>query len=227
MTFPSDKKKVSYRPYEVKEERVLLMAAESQDAREVALATRAVVNACILDKDFDCAKRPVFDLDYAFMTIRSKSIGEKVENDYTCENEHNGKRCGHPFKLAFDISQIEFVDPKEEPIVKIDDEYSVKMKYTPYQAVLNMQDDDSDYEKSIKTLMESIDCIFTKDEVFTFADVKAEDKRAFVEGLRIETFDKMKLFVENLPFFKLELKYKCEKCGYDHVMVYDDPTRFF
>lgn len=229
MTFPSDGTKVSFRPYQVREEKILLTAAESKDVKEIAKATRMVVNSCILEKDFDCAKRPVFDLDYAFMNIRARSIGEKVNNEYTCQNIPEGQDevCGTPFSIEFDIADIEYVDPKEESVVKIDDEFSAKMKYTPYQAVLNIGEKDNDYEKTIKTLMESIDSLFDKESVFTFSDVSPADKRSFLEGLRIEPFNKMKRFVENMPYFKLELGHKCTKCGFEHKMIYNDPTRFF
>lgn len=227
MVLPSSNRKVSFRPYSVKEEKILLMAAESEDVDEMTSATRQIITNCVLEPDFDVVKLPIYDIDFAYMQIRAKSVGTILTNDYVCQNKIEGITCGTTFNMNIKIDEISFVDPKISNIIPIDDVYSVKMVHPSFEVVMTIKESDSDYEKTIKTLKGCIDIVFDANTVYKFSDSTEEEQNEFLEGLRKEPFDKMKEYVEKTPYFEVYKKHTCKKCGFNHEITIEDPVRFF
>lgn len=227
MKLPSNGQTISFRPYSVKEEKILLLAAESDDVNEMTAATRQIINNCILEPDFNCIKLPIYDIDYAFMQIRSKSVGNIVSNDYVCTNKVNDITCGQVFNFNIKIEEIELVDPKLDKIISIDSQWSVKMRHPTFETIMKIKDTDTNYDKTVKTLMDTIESVFDETNVFLFSDNTDEERLEFIEGLRKEPYDKMKDYIENTPHFKIEKSHKCVKCGFVHHETIEDPIRFF
>ena len=104
ITLPSNGKTIKIRPFLVKEEKLLLMAIESKDNDNIIKTTKQVINNCIVSGDLDLEKIPFFDVDYLFIALRAKSIGEKIETSYVCNNVVDGNKCGGVFETDIDIS---------------------------------------------------------------------------------------------------------------------------
>src|SRR5690606_18520820 len=111
LTLPITKETLECRPYWVKEDKILLMAAQSGNLKEISSATRQIINNCVLSQEnFDCKDYPSIDVDYLFMNLRSKSVGESTELEMTCQQDHNGEVCGQDFTLNVRIDNVKLVD---------------------------------------------------------------------------------------------------------------------
>ena len=128
LTIPSTEKVIQIRPFKVKEEKLLLIASESNDPDEMINATKQVVNNCIVSEKIDIEKLTFFDIDYIFIALRAKSVGDKIEMKYTCNAiDQEGKSCGGTFDAEIDISNVKVIKSDD---MKIDmGNIHMKMKY--------------------------------------------------------------------------------------------------
>ena len=125
LTLPSNNKKVRYRPFLVREEKILVLAMESGDQKQITDAIVEIINDCLLTKNVDVSKLPTFDIEYLFLNVRSKSVGETVEVNVTCPDD--GKTT---VETSINIDDIKVKKDKgHKMIIKLDDKYSMKLKY--------------------------------------------------------------------------------------------------
>lgn len=227
---PSSQKTIKVRPFNVKEEKLLLMAAESNSGEEVVNTVKQVINNCIVSGTFDVDKAPFFDIDFLFIFLRAKSIGESVEINLTCNNilaDDEGKVCGHTFKTKMDISNNEIIYNDEvKDDVKLDQTSGVKMKYPNY-ALIKQLDDTPDNEKKTKIIMNSIEHIYDKKGVYSAKDYSSKELKDFIEGLTEENYKKLEYYIDNFPSFLVKIEADCPKCGFHHVVRYADFLDFF
>ena len=225
---PSSGKEIKVRPFTVKEEKLLLMAAEANDVNDIITTSRQVLNNCIISKDVELDKLPFFDIDFLFIFLRAKSIGESVDIKLTCNNTlEDGNRCGHTFPTKMDIANCEIV--KDEEVVadiKLDKLSGVRMKYPTYAIVKNL-DGVSDADKKTAIIINSIEHIYDKKGVYSSKDYSSKELKEFVEGLTEENYKKLESFVDNFPAFVVRIEADCPKCGYHHSVRYSDFIDFF
>lgn len=228
VTLPSDGKTIKIRPFLVKEEKLLLMAVESKDNENIIKTTKQIINNCIVSGNVDLEKMPFFDVDYLFIALRAKSIGEKIETSYTCNNVIEGNRCGGVFQTDIDISNC-IIDKNEnvDMNIKLNNTLTIKMKYPSYSIMKAIMGNESVLEKKIRVICSCVDRITNGDKVYTTKDFSKEELKKFVEGLTQEQYKKLEEFVDNLPTFFISSKSKCPKCQYEHNIKYTDFTRFF
>ena len=125
LTLPSNKKKVKYRPFLVREEKILVLALESEDQKQITDAIIQIIGDCLITKNIDVTKLPTFDIEYLFLNVRSKSVGETVEVNVTCPDDGKTK-----VETSINIDDIKVVkDKNHKLIVQLDDKYSMKLKY--------------------------------------------------------------------------------------------------
>ena len=204
------------------------MAVESQDEKEIINVTKQVINNCLIDSDVNIETLPFFDVDYLFIALRAKSVGEHIEVKFTCNNTHEDKRCGYIFPAQIDISNC--IIKKDESItsnINIGKGCMVRMKYPNYTTMKTILDDDSMMDKKIRIIASSIDSIVTGEEVFTTKDKTKEEMIEFVEGLTQQQFRLLENFVDNFPTFVVKTQAKCGKCGFEHNLEYSEFASFF
>jgi hypothetical protein len=228
LKIPSNGKEVTIRPFLVKEEKLILMALESKDQNEIINTTKQIINNCIVEGDVNVDTLPFFDVDYLFIALRAKSVGESIEIKFTCNNIVDGNRCGAIFPATIDISNCEIVtNPDIFKDIRLSGTILVKMKYPSYSAMKVITTDEDDVTKKVKMIANSIDIIQDKDKVYTNKDFSKEELIAFVEGLTHDQFKKLETFVDNYPSFVITSEAKCSKCGFDHKLRYNEFTSFF
>jgi hypothetical protein len=228
ITLPSNGKTIVIRPFLVKEEKLLLMAVESQDNENIIKTTKQVINNCIVAGDVDIDKLPFFDIDYIFIALRAKSIGEKIETSYVCNNLVDDQKCGGVFETEIDISNC-VIDKKEdiETDIVLSNKLSMKMKYPTYSIMKTIMSNENNFGKKIRIIASCIERITNSDKIYSSKDFSKEELIAFIDGLTREQFVKLEKFVDNLPTFHIESEATCPKCGYLHKINYTDFTRFF
>jgi hypothetical protein len=228
ITLPSNGKTVKIRPFLVKEEKLLLMAVESKDNENIIKTTKQVINNCIISGDIDLEKMPFFDVDYLFIALRAKSLGEKIETSYVCNNIVNDQKCGGIFETDIDISNC--VIEKNDDIVmdiQLSGKLSIKMKYPSYSIMKMITGNESNFQKKIRIISSCIERVTNGDKIYSSKDFSKEELVDFIEGLTSEQFVKLENFVDNLPSFAIESGGVCPKCGFEHKVKYTDFTRFF
>jgi len=226
LKIPSNGKDIQIRPFKVKEEKLLLIAAESNDPDEMINATKQVVNNCIVSEKIDIEKLTFFDIDYIFIALRSKSVGDKIEMKYTCNAvTEDSKTCGGSFDAEIDISNVVIIKSDD---MKIDlGSVHMKMKYPSYSIMKAISDKDSAIDKKIKLIAACVDVATQGDKVYTRKDFTDKEMIGFIEELSEQQYKKLEVFVNNLPYFIVRLEKDCPKCGFHHVMEYNDLTDFF
>jgi len=225
---PSNGKEIAIRPFLVKEEKLLLMAIESGDDSEIINVTKQVINNCIISEGINIETLPFFDMDYLFIALRAKSVGESIEIKFTCNNEVDGNRCAAIFPATIDIANCEVVsNPNISKDIKISGTMMIKMKYPTYTAMKTIMDNDNDLNKKIRIISSSIEMIQDKDKIYTTKDLTKDELISFVENLTNEQYKKLENFVDNFPSFVITSEAKCTKCGFDHKLRYNEFTSFF
>jgi hypothetical protein len=228
INLPSNGKTIKIRPFLVKEEKLLLMAIESKDNENIIKTTKQVINNCIISGDIDLEKMPFFDVDYLFIALRAKSIGEKIETSYVCNNEVDGQKCGGVFEADIDISNC--VIQKNDDItmdITLSSKLSIKMRYPSYSIMKMITGNESNFQKKIRIIASCIDRVVNGDKIYSNKDFSKEELIEFIEGLINEQYKKLEEFVDNLPSFAIETSGVCPKCQFNHKIKYTDFTRFF
>jgi hypothetical protein len=232
-TLISSGKKVKYRPFLVKEQKLFLMASQSSDEKETIDVVKQVLNNCILS-DIDVDDLPTFDLEHLFMQLRARSVGEVVNLKYNCNNtlkddKGEDKVCGGLVKFDLNILDIKpTIDPEHINKIEITDKLGIVMKYPTLGMVKNF---DNLQSESIDTIMEvivsCIDFIYDTDQMYYAKDSTKEELMEFVDNLQQDDLEKIQKFFTTMPKISKPLDFKCGKCGYEEKIVVEGIQNFF
>lgn len=225
---PSTGKEATFRPFVVKEEKLLLLASESNDSNEIIKTTKQVINNCLVSGDLNVEKLAFFDVDYLFVALRSKSIGETVDLKYRCNRKIDDADCRQLFDVKLNIASYEVYGADPEKLnIDLQNGVKLKMKYPTYTAMKLVNSATNPFDKKIDLLINCIDIIYNKDEVLTAKDFSKEDLKGFIENLSEAQFRKLDEFINDLPFFQFTSEATCPKCGFNHKIKVQDFESFF
>jgi len=223
LTVPSTKQVVRFRPFLVKEQKVLLLAYETQDKKQVIHAILDTVAACVVD-DINVYSLTTFDIDYMFTQIRGKSVGEKVELVINCEE------CEAPNDIDVDLEQINIEVEESTKVIQLTDEVSVKLKYPNYSTLLGNDKfftSESTSEIMMEVIMACIDSIMTEEENIKIKDEPREEIEKFVESMSSTQFAMIAEFVQTLPAMEHTIDFNCISCGAANNRVLKGLDDFF
>jgi Zn finger protein HypA/HybF involved in hydrogenase expression len=210
---PSTGKKVGYRPYLVKEEKVLMIAFETGDQKQALGAVVDTLAACIQD-DINVNALTTFDIEYLFTQIRSKSVGEKSTVMLPCSS------CETKNEVDIDIASIEVDVPKDKSnIIELTPTVSVEMQYPSYTAVSNVDLEGNETQLGFQMLVKCIAAIHTDEERYDASEASEEELMEFIESMTTSQFQKVSAFLQDMPSLKKEVKFLCEKCGSENAQV--------
>lgn len=219
---PSTGQKVEYRPYLVKEEKILMMAMESNDQRAIMNATKDIIKACVFD-DIDIDELAMFDIETLFLALRSKSVGEKVDVKLKCED------CEHVNDLTIDFDEIQQPVIDEGNVnVELTDDVGIIMKYPSLKDVEKYSDEDAEsIETAMNMMLACIDSIYDADNVYDAKDETPTSLKNFIESLSSVQFLKLSQFLEDMPSLSYDASYKCVNCGKENEQVIRGLASFF
>jgi len=231
LTLPLLKKKIQIRPFLVKEEKILLIANESEDELTILSAIKQIVNNCCLTEDIDVELLPISDLEFIFFNLRARSISEVVELRYKCNNKiHVGeeeKVCGNMVEFDINILDIKPEIPENHTNkIELSPTMGVVMKYPNFK-ILNTISAKSESEILMETTLACIDYIYDEDEIYYAKDVKKEELTDFLESMNRAQFLKLQEFFETIPKISKEVDFHCKKCGYEEKIVLEGIQNFF
>ena len=224
---PSTEKVIKYRPFLVKEEKILLTALEAEDDVAMADAIRQIVNNCVLE-ELDVFKLPTFDIEYLFLRLRAKSVGEKVTlglRPWGCPN-NEGKLCEKSTEVEINLEEVKVIkDENHSSKIMLSDDIGVKMKYPDIKNI-NIIDADSAIT-GMNIVRNCVDMVFTKDETFERDSFTDEELEEFIDSLNSDQFKKIKEFFDTMPTLKYTTKYKCGTCGEEKETILQGLSSFF
>lgn len=212
MIIPSTKMKVKYRPFLVKEQKVLLIAFESQDEKQILDAMINCIRSCIIDS-ISVKHLTTFDVEYMFVQIRTKSVGEKTTLLLPCP------KCDADCETVVKLDDIQVNGVGDLPVIKINDQYNLKLKYPKYTDVLEktVKEKDTSMMGKLYVLVRTcLDSLESEEERFAFDDEPEQEVEAFLDSLSSEVFEKIMLFTRELPALTHDIKYHCESCNESH-----------
>lgn len=222
-------KVIKCRPFLVKEEKLLLMAMESDDPKDLLNATTQVIENCILSEGVDIATLPYFDIEYLILDLRAKSIGDKVQLSFVCHNIlEEDKECGHHFKSGISIQDVAI--HKEDMIegkIPLNGDTGVQMKFPSYQTMKIAANEPDSLQQRIDLLAQSIEAVWDKDTVYKGSTLTKQDIVDFIENLTKEDFNKMQAFIDGAPWLRIEKVVKCPKCNFETEVTYEGFESFF
>ena len=197
LVIPSSKKKIKYRPFLVKEEKILVIAMESNDIKDIANAVKQVLSNCILTRGIKVDKLSTFDIEYLFLNVRGKSVGETVDIMVTCPDD---QETAVPVTVDLDAIQVKF-DPEHTKDIELDEKLTMRMKYPSLDQFIkeNFQVEGVGFEQSIDMIADCVEMIFSEEETWTGADFTKKEMIAFLEGLGSKQFKLLEKFFTTMP----------------------------
>lgn len=218
LTLPSTNKTLRFRPFLVKEEKILLMAQEGGDIDEQIESVKQIVRNCIVS-DTNVDTMSTFDIEYLFIKIRSKSVGNIINLNYkfdNCTAELNDdstvpRICEVPFELDLDEVVVK-TEGEHNNIINITDDVGVVMKYPDFK-LLSKIASMNNYDELIDVVGNCVKMIFMGDETYDPSEYKSEELRNFFESLSQEQFQKVSNFFETMPQTMAKVHIQCKKCG--------------
>ena len=227
LEIPSTGKKIKYRPFLVREEKILLMALESEDMKQITDAVVDIFNSCIITRGIKVIDLATFDIEYIFLNIRSKSVGEKIEVNVTCPDDNETK-----VTLDIDIDTIKVQkDKKHADTIKLDDSLFLKLKYPSLdqfvQSNFEYSEDDADIDKSLDMIVSCIDMIYSEEESWPASDSSQKELKQFIEQMNTKQFKEIETFFTTMPKLSHSVKVKNPNTGVTNNIILEGLASFF
>ena len=197
LVLPSSNRKIKYRPFLVKEEKILIIALESQDQKQIANAVKSILSSCILTRGTKVEKLSTFDIEYLFLNVRGKSVGEQIEVMVTCPDD--GK-TQVPMSINIDSIQVQKSE-NHNPNIKLDDTYTLKMRYPSLNEFIksNFAAGEINVNDTFDLIASCIDQIYSEEESWTQEDCTSKELVEFLDSLNSSQFKEIEKFFDTMP----------------------------
>ena len=226
LVIPSTEKKIKYRPFLVKEEKVLILAMESEDQSTIASAVKDVIKSCIVTRGVKVEELSTFDIEYLFLNIRGKSVGEEVEVMVTCPDD--GK-TQVPTTIMLDEIQVEKSEDHSRDI-RLDDSLILRMKYPSMEQFVKNNFDlgtNISVDDTFKMIMSCVEQVYSEEESWSAKDCTKKELNDFLDQLSSKQFKEIESFFETMPKLSHTIKVKNPNTGVENEIVLEGLASFF
>ena len=221
LNLPSSNEIVKFRPFLVKEEKILLMAMEGGETKDMMNAIKQIIGNCVSSPKLNIEELPLFDLEYVFVKLRAKSIGEKTKLGLKCEE------CDATTEVEVNLDEVEIVKGENhDPKIQLTDDVGVVLKY-PRIDMMEGIGDLSNIEEGFAVLRKSIEMIFSGDEVYEAKDHSEKELDDFLNSLTRDQFQKIQDFFDGLPKLKKDVKWNWSGCQKEREVTLEGMNAFF
>jgi hypothetical protein len=226
LELPSTGETIQYRPFLVKEEKVLVIALESEDTKQITNAIKTVIKNCIISKGVKVEALPTFDIEFLFLNIRGKSVGEEIEVNVICPDDEKTQT-----KVTINLDDIK-VEKNENHTnrIKLDDSLMMEMKYPSLDQFIKSNFDFSDnntMDQSFDLVASCIDKIFNEDEVWSAADCTKKELSEFLEQMNSSQFKEIETFFDTMPKLSHKVKVTNPNTKVESEVVIEGLASFF
>ena len=226
LVLPSTEKKIKYRPFLVKEEKILILALESEDTKQITNAIKTILKSCILTRGIKVEELPTFDIEYIFLNIRGKSVGESIDVLVTCPDD--GKtQVEH--KVYIDEIQVK-KDEKHNRDIKLDHSLTLRMKYPSLNEFIQSNfsvTETNTLEASMDIISSCIDVVYSEDESWAAADCTKKELDDWLETLNTSQFKEIETFFETMPKLTHVVKVTNPNTKVESEVTMEGLTSFF
>ena len=227
LVLPSNNKKIRYRPFLVREEKILIMALESEDMKQITNSVIEILNACILTKGVKVNTLSTFDIEYLFLNVRAKSVGESIEVNVTCPDDNKTS-----VQVSVDLDTIKLKkNRKHTNIIKLDDTLSLKMKYPSMDQFIESNfesnEESSDIKTTLKMITSCIEMIYNDEESWNGSESSQKELEEFIEQLNSKQFKSIEDFFTTMPKLTHTLKVKNPQTNVESSVVLEGLAAFF
>ena len=226
LELPSSGKTIKYRPFLVKEEKVLVIAMESEDTKQITNAIKAVLKSCVQTKGIKIEALPTFDIEYLFLNIRGKSVGEELEVNIICPDDGE---TSVPVMIALEDIQVEKLDD-HSPQIKLDSKLMMEMKYPSLDEFIKNNFDfkeENQMDQSFQLIASCIDKIYSDEEVWATADCTKKEVNEFLESMNSSQFKLIEKFFETMPKLQHTIEVTNPKTKVKSEVVLEGLASFF
>ena len=225
LVLPSSNRKIKYRPFLVKEEKILIIALESQDQKQIANAVKSILSACILTRGTKVEKLSTFDIEYLFLNVRGKSVGEQIEVMVTCPDD---EKTQVPMSINIDSIQVQKSDD-HNPNIKLDDTYTLKMRYPSLNEFIktNFNAEDIKVDDTFDLIASCVDQVYSEEESWTQQDCTKKELTEFIEQLNSAQFKEIEKFFDTMPKLSHTVKVKNPNTKVESEIVIEGLQSFF
>lgn len=220
-------KTITFRPFVVKEEKLLMMAMESNEFDTIMNAIKQIINNCVLD-DLDVDSLPLFELEHLFLNLRARSVGEIVELSYICRNELENRKCGTEMLVEVDLLKVDLETPTINPTIKVTETVGIKLKMPTVDiAKIIAKNYEDDVDAAMKIIEHCTEYLFDDQQIYKIDEMQSGEFSGFIENLTQEQFERIKSFFDNLPSVKYNSIVQCPKCSKQHKIELEGLLDFF
>jgi hypothetical protein len=225
LELPSTKQKIKFRPFLVKEEKLLVLALESEDTKQITTAIKTVIKNCISTRGIKVEELPTFDIEYLFLNIRGKSVGEEVEVGIIAPDDGETS-----ITVKIDLEDIKVVENEEHnKQIKLDDNLMMEMKYPSLDQFIrnNFDFDDKSIDRSFELIATCVDKIYNEEEVWSTDDVSKKEVVEFLEQMSSNQFKDIEKFFETMPKLSHTVEVKNPVTKVTSTVVLEGLSSFF
>ena len=225
LTLPSNGKKIKYRPFLVREEKILIMALETEDQKQITNAVVEILGACIMTRGIKVQNLATFDIEYIFLNVRSKSVGETINVNIICPDDEKTS-----VEIPIDLESIKVKKDKSHTnIVKIDDNLSLKLKYPSMDQFIenNFESTNETIKNTMKLITSSIDIIFNEEESWNASESTEKELEEFIEQLNSKQFQTIEKFFDTMPKLSHRVKVTNPKTNVESTVILEGLAAFF
>ena len=225
LVLPSSGRKIKYRPFLVKEEKILIIALESQDQKQIANAVKSILTGCILTRGTKVDKLSTFDIEYLFLNVRGKSVGEQIEVMVTCPDD--GK-TQVPMSINIDSIKVQKSENHNSDI-KLDDTYTLRMRYPSLNEFIksNFNAEDIKVDDTFDLIASCVDQVYSEEESWTQQDCTKKELTNFIEQLNSSQFKEIEKFFDTMPKLAHKVKVKNPNTNVESEIVIEGLQSFF
>ena len=228
LVLPSSGKKIKYRPFLVREEKILIMALETEDQKQITQAVIDILSSCIITKGVKLDKLATFDIEYLFLNVRSKSVGEQIEVNVTCPDD---EKTSVPITIDIDSIKIE-KNKKHTNIVKLDDSLSLKLRYPSMEQFISTnfesaEESGNEIKTTLDMIISCIDNIFNDEESWPASESTKKELGEFLDQLNTKQFKMIEDFFATMPKLTHTLKVKNPKTNVESTVKLEGLASFF
>ena len=231
LILPSTGKKYTFRPFLVKEEKILMMAMESGEATDMIHALRDIITSCV-EEDIKVNDLPMFDIEYIFLQLRSRSVGEKTPITYSLDNDNcekvKGANCSYLVEINLDEVQVE-KNKDHKDIIGLTKDIKIKMKYPQIEASAEIMGLEGEklIDKTFEMIGGCMEYIMEGEEMHQTSDYSQKEVDDFLNSLSSPQFREIQKFFDTMPKLRKEVTAKCSECGKENKRVLEGLGDFF
>jgi hypothetical protein len=220
---PSTGEVIKFRPFLVKEEKILYIALEGKDQKDIFNAVMSILSSCILTPGVKVDDFTSYDLEYLFLKLRAKSVGETIE---ILAKHKDQSECTHATKVKLNIDDIEVYKSEiHENVIQFTDDIGIKCRDPKANVFQTIKESDNEMDRLLKVILECVESVFDKDTIYT--EFTKEELVEFIESLNKEQFEKLVTFFNTLPSLEHKVTYVCPECGKEETIEIKGLQSFF